>query len=62
MPLLDVNKEADLFEQRVRSGFYGTERSQNSEVNYAKEKENRDSKAVKEFTKTRTFAYIKNMR
>ena len=49
MPLIDVKQEGRLFGEKLRAGHYETERSKNSEVNYAEKKESRDMCAVKEF-------------
>ncbi len=62
MSRLNVQEERKKFGERLRNGYYATERSKNKEVNYAKEKEGRDTEAVKAFTKTKAFEYIKNMR
>lgn len=62
MPRLNVQDERRKFGERLRNGCYVTDRSKNKEVDYAKEKEGRDTEAVKAFTKTEAFEYIKNMR
>lgn len=62
MPRVDVQEETRLFGEKLRNGYFSTERSKNSEVNYAKEKEERDTAAVKRFLKTPSFEYIKDMR
>lgn len=62
MPHVDVQKETQLFQERLETGYFPTERSMNSEVDYAKEKEPRDTEAVKTFTNTKSFEYIKDMR
>lgn len=62
MPRVDVQKEKELFAEKLRTGYFSTERSKNSEVDYPLEKEKRDTEAVKAFTQTETFQFIKNMR
>ena len=52
MPKLNVQEEMEKFGERLRNGYYATERSKNTEVNYAEKKEGRDTEAVKAFTKT----------
>lgn len=54
-------ESANAFVQRVSGGFYNFERSINNEVDYQKEKEERDTKAVKEFASTSVFSKLKEM-
>ena len=35
MPKLNVQEEMEKFGERLRNGYYATERSKNTEVNYA---------------------------
>lgn len=58
MPLLDVKKETEIFKDKLNSGYYPLERSKNTEVDYAKEKEARDTKAVDDFVKSELFEEI----
>lgn len=62
MPRVNVLEETRLFQERLETEYFATERSTNNEVVYAKEKEPRDTKAVKMFTETQSFEYIKDMR
>lgn len=62
MPRVNVQEETRLFGEKLRKGYFSTERSKNSEVNYAQEKEERDTEAVKRFLETPSFEYIKDMR
>ena len=52
--------------QRFRDKFeslgFTLEQSKNDAVDYSKEKEKRDTQAVKDFLKTREFDYIKKMK
>lgn len=61
MPRVNVQEETKLFGEKLRSGYFSTDRSKNNEVDYAEQKEQRDTLAVKEFTKTESFNYIKDM-
>lgn len=62
MPRVNVQEETRLFGEKLRRDYFATERSKNSEVDYALEKENRDTEAVKAFTQTETFEFIRDMR
>lgn len=62
MPHVDILEETKMFGEKLRTGYFATERSKNTEVDYALEKEQRDTEAVKAFTQTEAFEYIKNMR
>lgn len=61
MPRVNVQEETKRFSERLEGNFFATERSRNTEVNYAEKKEPRDTQAVKQFLETETFEYIKNM-
>lgn len=43
-------------------GYYGYDRSQNTEVNYQEEKEQRDTDAVRTFVNSSLFNMIRDMR
>ncbi len=43
------------------NGYYGYDRSQNTEVNYQEEKEQRDTAAVKTFVNSSLFNKVRNM-
>lgn len=62
MPRVNVQEETRLFGEKLRNGYFSTERSKNNEVDYAEEKEQRDTLAVKEFTNTAYFSHIRDMR
>lgn len=62
MPRVNVQEETRIFGEKLRGGYFAQERSQNTEVDYAQEKEQRDTEAVKAFTQTESFEYIKDMR
>ncbi|MBO5336766.1 MAG: hypothetical protein J6A94_06495 [Lachnospiraceae bacterium] len=62
MPRVNVQEETKIFGEKLRSGYFAQERSKNTEVNYAQEKELRDTEAVKAYTQTELFEYIKEMR
>lgn len=62
MPRVNVQEETRLFREKLGTEYFGTERSTNTEANYVNEKEPRDTEAVKAFTKTVNFEYIKDMR
>lgn len=55
MALINSEESAKRFEEKLKSGFYKKDRSRNTEVDYTKEKQDRDTKAVEEFTKTNIF-------
>lgn len=58
---IDETESANAFVQRVSAGFYNFERCVNNEVDYQKEKEERDTNAVKEFANTSVFSKLKEM-
>lgn len=62
MPRVNVQEETIKFGEKLKTGYFSVERSKNNEVDYAGEKENRDTNAVKAFTQTASFYYIKDMR
>lgn len=62
MMQIDVEKETLKFKEKFLRGDYEINRSQNTEKNYAEEKELRDTKAVKNFLETDLFEYIINMK
>ena len=55
MALINSEESARRFKEKLDSGFYKRDRSQNSEVAYAQEKLERDTKAVEKFTKSELF-------
>lgn len=55
MALIDSEDSAKRFKEKLDSGFYKRDRSQNTEVVYAQEKLERDTRAVEKFTKTELF-------
>ena len=55
MALINSEESTKRFEEKLKSGFYRKDRSRNTEVNYTKEKQERDTKAVEEFTKTEIY-------
>ena len=55
MALIDSEESAKRFKEKLDSGFYKRDRSQNTEVTYAQEKLERDTKAVEKFTKSELF-------
>lgn len=61
MKRLNENESADIFVQKVCGGYYNYERSVNTEVDYQKEKEERDTSAVKEFVGTNVFSKFTEM-
>lgn len=62
MPRVNVESETKLFEERLKTSYFSTDRSKNNEVNYAEEKEQRDTLSVIEFTQTESFNHIIDMR
>lgn len=61
MARINEKEAAVAFVKMVDDGFYKYERSTNNEVVYKDEKEERDTKAVKEFVYTDAFAMLKEM-
>lgn len=55
MALINSEDSAKRFKEKLDSGFYKRDRSQNTEVVYAQEKLERDTRAVEKFTKTELF-------
>ena len=52
---------AKAFIAKLSSGDYPLESAKNCAVNYSEEKEDRDTQAVKEFTKSALFLEFKKM-
>lgn len=61
MKRIDETKAALKFMEDLTGGEYPLDRSTNTEVNYPKKKEQRDTEAVKEFIKSRLFESYKDM-
>lgn len=61
MKRINETESANAFLKRISEGFYNFERSVNNEVVYQKEKEERDTEAVKEFANTGVFSKLKEM-
>ncbi len=61
MPRINETESAKKFIKRVQSKEYIIDRSYNTEVNYKKEKEKRDTAAVKRFTQSKAFKGIEEM-
>jgi hypothetical protein len=58
----DAQGAADRFMVKLTSNGFTMSRSKNNAGNYDKEKQERDSKAVEEFTKTEVFKNILTLR
>jgi hypothetical protein len=58
---IDVSKETEIFQRELAGDKFKLARSQNSETDYTKTKQERDSAAVQDFLVTDTFKYIMNM-
>ena len=61
MKRIDEAAAAKAFIAKLSSGDYPLERAKNCAVNYSEEKEDRDTQAVKEFTKSALFLEFKKM-
>jgi hypothetical protein len=61
--MLDINidEETQIFQDELTGGKFKLARSQNSETDYTKTKQERDSRAVQDFIETDTFKYIMDM-
>ena len=55
MALIECEEAKMRFQQKLDSGFYKRDRSQNTEVVYAEQKQERDTRAVEEFSKTQVY-------
>jgi aminoglycoside phosphotransferase len=49
---IDVEASTKRFMERLRSGYFEVKRSQNDEVDYTEEKQQRDTQAVYDFLAT----------
>lgn len=61
MKRINEKEAAATFITKLADGYYPYDRSQNTEVDYCKEKEQRDTDAVKGFVKSRLFDSLKRM-
>lgn len=61
MERIDENAAAEDYEKKLRSGYYPLERSKNDGVDYCKEKEKRDTDAIREFMQSSLFQEFKSM-
>jgi len=62
MARIDIQKATEEFRCKFKSNYYPLERSKNNEVDYSKEKEHRDTEAVRRFVKSEYFEYMKKMK
>jgi len=58
----DARAAADRFMVKLNEKGFTVSRSQNKAENYDSAKQERDSEAVAEFTQTKVFNYIMNLR
>lgn len=56
----DVEAATARFEKKIKEGFFARDRSQNTEVDYKLEKQDRDTQAVKDFVRTDMFKELLN--
>lgn len=56
--IVDIEESTKRFEEKFRSGFFRLERSTNTEVDYSREKEERDVEAVERFAKSPVFGEL----
>lgn len=61
MPKIDVKDAVQKFTMKIENNYYPLDRSKNTEEDYSKEKELRDTNAVVKFADSGCFDYIKNM-
>ena len=61
MERINEEKAAKVFMERLTNGYYLYDRSQNNEVNYSKEKEQRDTQSVRAFLNSKLFGDLKNI-
>ena len=62
--MIRINEEeaANKFIADATDGFYRYDRSQNTEVNYSEEKEQRDTEAVKNAVNSSLFSMVRDLR
>jgi hypothetical protein len=58
---IDIDQEVKIFEKELIGGKFKLARSQNSETDYTKTKQERDHQAVLDFLETDTFNYVMDM-
>lgn len=61
MKRINEKEAAAAFVAKLSDGYYAYDRSQNTEVDYCNEKEQRDTDAVKSFVKSRLFDSLKQI-
>ncbi|MDE5605362.1 MAG: hypothetical protein K2I73_07255 [Eubacterium sp.] len=61
MTRINEQKAAEKIISDALNGYYGYDRSQNTEVNYQEEKEQRDTAAVRNFVNSSLFNKVRNM-
>ena len=61
MTRINEQEAAEKIISDALNGYYGYDRSQNTEVNYQKEKEQRDTNDVRNFAKSSLFNKVRNM-
>ncbi len=59
---IDVTASKKEFIERLKNGYFELNRSSNTEANYSKTKESRDTKAVCNFLSTDLFKEIAEMK
>ena len=62
MNRINEEESANAFIEKLSNGYYKYDRSQNTEVDYAKEKEERDTNAVKQFLNSKLFCSLKQIK
>ncbi|MBR3298631.1 MAG: hypothetical protein IKI64_05435 [Clostridia bacterium] len=62
MKRINESKAAEAFVEKLKAGVYPIERAKNTGVDYCAEKEARDTAAVREFTKSKLFATLNNIK
>ena len=60
MALINSEESAKRFQEKLNNGFYKRDRSRNTEIDYTKERQDRDTAAIEEFTKTTAFKELVN--
>lgn len=61
MERVNERAAAEAFMEKLTGGVYSVERSKNIEVDYCREKETRDTEAVRRFTGSQLFAKFKEI-
>lgn len=55
MALIDSRESTKRFKEKLNNGFYKKNHLRNSDIDYTKEKQDRDTKAVRDFANSEAF-------